>query len=193
MNAEGVGRLFALGGLAEGPFPEHYEPMESPLDANPMHAVRVNPVARVMKNDKDRFATSKDFPYVATTFRLTEHFHYWTKNVPIVAALQPELFIELSEGLAAKKGIRSGDRVVVTSKRGKITARAMVTKRIKPLKVAGKEIETVAIPIHYGFVSVTKPAHLTNTITPSIGDANTQTPEYKAFLVNVEKAPAGVA
>jgi formate dehydrogenase major subunit len=193
MNAEGVGRLFALGGLVEGPFPEHYEPMESPLEANPMGAVRTNPTARVMKNDKERFATSKDFPFVATTFRLTEHFHFWTKNVPIAAALQPELFVELSEGLARKKGIRSGDRVVVTSKRGRLTARAVVTKRIPTLRVAGKEVETVGIPIHYGFVGVTRKAHLTNSVTPSIGDANTQTPEYKAFLVNVEKAPAGVA
>jgi formate dehydrogenase major subunit len=193
MNAEGVGRLFALGGMAEGPFPEHYEPMESPLDANPMHAVRVNPAVRVFKGDGERFGTSKEFPFVATTFRLTEHFHYWTKNVPIAATLQPELFVELSEGLAKKKGIRSGDRVVVRSRRGSLTARAVVTKRIRTLRVAGKEVETVAIPIHYGFIGVTRKAHLTNTLTPSIGDANTQTPEYKAFLVDVEKAPAGVA
>jgi formate dehydrogenase major subunit len=193
MNSEGVGRLFALGGLAEGPFPEHYEPMESPLDANPLHAVRTNPATRVMKNDKERFATSKEFPFVATTYRLTEHFHFWTKNVPIAAALQPELFVELSEGLARKKGIRSGDRVVVTSKRGRIVAKAVVTKRLETLRVAGKEVEIVGIPIHYGFVGVTRKAHLTNTVTPPVGDANTQTPEYKAFLVNVEKAPAGVA
>lgn len=193
MNAEGVGKIFALGGLAEGPFPEHYEPMESPLEANPMSPVRVNPVARVLKSDKDTFATSKEFPYVATTFRLTEHFHFWTKNVPIAAALQPELFVEIGEGLARAKGIRAGDRVVVTSKRGRLTARAVVTKRIKTLTVAGKEVETVGIPIHYGYIGVTKKGHLTNTLTPSIGDGNTQTPEYKAFLVNVEKAPAGVA
>ncbi len=193
MNAEGVGRLFALGGLAEGPFPEHYEPMESPLEANPMSAVRTNPTARILKSDKEKFGTSKEFPYVGTTYRLTEHFHFWTKNVPLAATVQPELFVELGEGLAKKKGIRSGDRVVVSSKRGKITARAVVTKRITTLKVAGKEVETVGIPIHYGFIGVTKKAHLTNTLTPSIGDANTQTPEFKTFLVNVEKAPAGVA
>ena len=70
---------------------------------------------------------------------------------------------------------------------------AVVTSRIKTLRVAGKEVETVAIPIHYGFIGVTRKAHLTNTLTPSVGDANTQTPEYKAFLVDVEKAPAGVA
>jgi formate dehydrogenase major subunit len=193
MNAEGVGRLFALGLMAEGPLPEHYEPMESPLDGNPMHAVRVNPAARVLKGDKETFGTSKEFPYVATTFRLAEHFHYWTKNVPIVASLQPELFVEISEGLAGKKGIQSGDPVVVRSKRGTIKAVAVVTKRIKTLKVAGREVETIGIPIHYGFVSVTKKGHLTNTVTPSVGDANTQTPEYKAFLVDVVKAGPGVA
>jgi formate dehydrogenase major subunit len=179
--------------MAEGPFPEHYEPMESPLDGNPMHGVRVNPATRVLKGDKETFGTTKEFPYVATTFRLTEHFHYWTKNVPIVASLQPEIFVEISEGLAGKKGIRSGDRVVVRSRRGTIKAVAVVTKRIKTLKVAGREVETVGIPIHYGFVSVTKKGHLTNTITPSVGDANTQTPEYKAFLVDVVKAGPGVA
>jgi formate dehydrogenase major subunit len=193
MNGEGVGRLFALGLVGEGPFPEHYEPMESPLAANPMHAVRTNPVARVLKGDRDRFGTSKEFPYVGTTYRLTEHFHFWTKNVPLAAAVQPELFVELGEGLARKKGIRSGDRVVVSSKRGKIVAKALVTKRIRTLKVAGQEVETVGIPIHFGFVGVTRKAHLTNTLTPYVGDANTQTPEFKAFLVNVEKAPAGVA
>ncbi len=188
MQPEGVGRLFALDKMAEGPFPEHYEPMESPLDGNPLHAVRVNPAARVLKGDKDRFGTSKEFPYVATTFRLTEHFHYWTKNVPMAAALQPEIFVEMGESLASKKGIRNGDQVLLRSKRGTIKAVAMVTKRIHTLKVAGKEVETVGIPIHYGFVSVAKKGHLANTITPSIGDANTQTPEYKAFLVDVQKA-----
>jgi formate dehydrogenase major subunit len=189
MNPDGVGRLFALDRMAEGPFPEHYEPVESPLEANPMHAVKTNPTIRVLKGDGERFGTSGEFPFVATTFRLTEHFHFWTKNVPIVAALQPELFVEISEGLASKKGIRSGDRVVVTSKRGSLDAVAVVTKRIRTLTIAGKEVETVGIPIHYGFVSVTKKGHLTNTLTPTVGDANTQTPEYKAFLVNVEKAP----
>ena len=193
MTPEGVARLFALGLLAEGPFPEHYEPVESPLDKNPMHAVRTNPTNRILKGDKEKFGTSKDFPYVATTYRLTEHFHYWSKNVPINASLQPELFIEISEGLAKKKGIKSGDKVVVKSKRGTIKAVAMVTKRIKTLNVAGREVETVGIPIHYGFVTVAKKGHLTNTITPNVGDANTQTPEYKAFLVDVEKASPGVA
>jgi anaerobic selenocysteine-containing dehydrogenase len=102
--------------------------------------------------------------------------------------LQPEQFVEISEGLAGKKGIKNGDRVTVRSKRGQITAKAMVTKRIPTLKVAGKEVETVGIPIHWGFEGLAVPGYVTNTLTPSVGDANIQTPEYKAFLVDIQKA-----
>jgi formate dehydrogenase major subunit len=189
MNPEGVARLFALDKMAEGPFPEHYEPFETPLDSNPMHpAVVSNPAARVFPKDREKFGTSKEFPFVATTYRLTEHFHFWTKHTRISAALQPEQFVEIGEGLAAKKGIKNGDRVKVWSKRGKIVAKAMVTKRIQTLKVAGRDVETVGIPLHWGFEGLTKPGYLANTLTPSVGDANANTPEFKAFLVNVEKA-----
>jgi formate dehydrogenase major subunit len=188
MNAEGVARLWAPA-MVDGPFPEHYEPFETPIDTNPMHEKVVsNPVARVFPSDRERFGTSKDFPYVATTYRLTEHFHYWTKHTRIAAVLQPEAFVEISEALARKKGIRKGDRVVVKSKRGQIVARAVVSKRIPTLKVAGREVETVGIPLHWGFEGLTRPGYLVNTLTPYVGDANIQTPEYKAFLVNIEKA-----
>jgi formate dehydrogenase major subunit len=188
MNAEGVARLWAPP-MAEGPFPEHYEPFETPLDTNPMHPnVVSNPAARVYADDRERFGTAKEFPYVATTYRLTEHFHFWTKHTDISAVLQPEAFVEISESLAGKKGIRNGDRVVVSSKRGRIVVKALVTKRIRTLTVAGREIETVGIPLHWGFEGMTKPSYLVNTLTPSVGDANVQTPEFKAFLVNIAKA-----
>ena len=83
--------------------------------------------------------------------------------------------------------------MVVRSKRGKLVAKAVVTKRIKPLQIGGKEVHTVGIPIHWGFNGLAKPGYLANTLTPFVGDASVQTPEFKAFLVNVEKAPAGVA
>ncbi len=192
MTGEGVGRLFSLGLMNEGPFPEHYEPFESPLDANPMHPknpkARANPAARVYKGDMEAFGTAKDFPYVATTYRLTEHFHYWTKQSKINAIMQPEQFVEIGEELAKEKGIAVGDRVKVRSNRGFIKAVAVVTKRIKALDVDGKKVHTIGIPIHYGFKGATKPGFITNTLTPYVGDANTQTPEYKAFLVNIEKA-----
>ncbi len=192
MNPEGVARLFSRELMAEGPFPEHYEPFESPLDANPMHPnnpkARSNPAARVYKGDMEAFGTAKDFPYVGTTYRLTEHFHYWTKQSLVNAITQPEQFVEIGEELAKEKGIKAGDRVKVRSNRGFIKGVAVVTKRIKALDVDGKRIHTVGIPIHYGFKGATKPGYLTNTLTPFVGDANTQTPEYKAFLVNIEKA-----
>jgi formate dehydrogenase major subunit len=82
----------------------------------------------------------------------------------------------------------AGDRVKVSSKRGHIIAKAVVTKRIKPLTIEGKVVHTVGLPLHWGFTGVAKPGYLINTLTPSVGDANTQTPEFKSFLVKVEKA-----
>jgi formate dehydrogenase major subunit len=193
MTPEGVARLFGTDKMSDGPFPEHYEPFESPT-ANALHPkVQVNPAARVYARDKQAMGKAEEFPYAATTYRLTEHFHFWSKHVKALAVVQPEPFVEIGEGLAGQKGIRQGDRVVVRSKRGQIVAKAVVTKRIKPLKINGKEVHTVGIPLHWGFDGLTKAGYLTNTLTPFVGDANVQTPEFKAFLVNVEKAPAGVA
>jgi len=192
MNPEGVARFFARGMMAEGPFPEHYEPFESPLANNPMHPdnplARHNPAARVFKGDLERMGEAAQFPYVATTYRLTEHFHYWTKHARINAVLQPEQFVEIGEELAKERGIQHGDQVKVSSKRGYLQAVAVVTKRLKSLDVEGKRVHQVGIPIHWGFKGVAKPGYITNTLTPFVGDANTNTPEYKAFLVNVEKA-----
>ena len=189
MLPEGVARFFARGAMAEGPFPEHYEPFETPIGTNPMHPKVVsNPVARVFPEVWDTFGKADEFPYVATTYRLTEHFHFWTKHAVIDAILQPEMFVEIGEELAREKGVKSGDKVKVTSKRGWITAVAVVTQRVRSLDVAGKRVHTVGIPLHWGFKGVTRPGFLANTLTPYVGDANTQTPEYKAFLVNLEKA-----
>jgi formate dehydrogenase major subunit len=192
MNAEGVARFFARTNMVEGPFPEHYEPFETPLGYNPLspdqpQAVS-NPAARVFKGDQDQFGKAAQFPHVATTYRLTEHFHYWTKHVRLNAITQPEQFVEIGETLAKELGVAAGDRVKVTSNRGHIEAVAVVTKRIRQLNVDGKTVHTVGIPIHWGFTGVAKPGYLANTLTPFVGDGNVQTPEFKAFLVKVEKA-----
>ena len=189
MLPEGVGRLFALDKLVEGPFPEHYEPFETPIDTNPLHPkVISNPAARVFKGDLEAFGKGKDYPYAATTYRLTEHFHFWTKHTRMSSILQPEQFVEISEELAKEKGIKAGDRVKVWSNRGFIKTVAVVTKRIKPLQVNGKTVHHVGIPIHWGFKGLAKCGYLANTLTPFVGDANTQTPEFKSFIVNIEKA-----
>ena len=189
MNPEGVARLFAVDKMAEGPFPEHYEPFETPIDTNPLHPrVVSNPAARVFKGDMDAFGKAAEFPYVGTTYRLTEHFHYWTKHAKLNAILQPEQFVEIGEDLARAKGISAGDRIKVSSNRGHIVAVAVVTKRIRMLDVDGRKVHTVGIPIHWGFKGVARNGYLANTLTPFVGDANTQTPEFKSFLVNIEKA-----
>ncbi len=196
MTGEGTGRLFSKD-LADGPFPEHYEPIESPV-ANPLHAQQsTDPVAFLYDKAAgrpDRFGTVADYPYVATTYRLTEHEHYVTQQVPLLVGLQPQAFVEMPEELAQEKGIRNGDRVRVFSKRGKVEAAALVTKRFGPMTIAGKKVYTIGIPIHWGFIGIAAEAQpelskywLANALTPFVGDANSRTPEFKAFLVNIEK------
>jgi formate dehydrogenase major subunit len=193
MNGEGMGRLFALDQMVEGPFPEHYEPFESPSE-NVLHPkVRNNPAARVYADDRKNFGAAADFPYVGTTYRLTEHFHFWTKHALINAILQPEEFVEIGEALAKEKGIEQAGWVRVSSKRGAIVCKAYVTKRIKPMTVDGKPTHVIGVPLHWGFTGQARKGYGANTLTPSVGDANTQTPEFKAFLVNVEKVAAPVA
>jgi formate dehydrogenase major subunit len=193
MNAEGVGRLFARDLLVEGPFPEHYEPFESP-SPNILHPkVHSNPAARVFADDRAAFGSAAEFPYVATTYRLTEQFHFWTKHALINAILQPEEFIEIGEVLAKEKGIDQGGWVRLTSKRGFVVCKAYVTKRIRPLMVDGKPTHVIGCPIHWGFTGQARKGYGANTLTPSVGDANTQTPEFKAFLVNVERVDGPIA
>ena len=191
MNPEGVARFFAIDKMADGPFPEHYEPLESPVGINLLNTnskAVSNPAVRVFKGDREAFGKAADFPYPATTYRLTEHFHFWTKHCHINATLQPEQFVEIDEELAAEKRISNGDKVKVSSNRGQIKAVAIVTKRLQPLMVNGKKLHHVGIPLHWGFKGQAKKGYLTNTLTPFVGDANTQTPEFKSFLVNIEKA-----
>jgi formate dehydrogenase major subunit len=191
MNSEGVGRFFATTNMAEGPFPEHYEPFETPLASNPFSPKQPlalsNPAARVFEDDRAAFGKVEQFPHAATTYRLTEHFHYWTKHVRLNAIVQPEQFVEIGEALGKELGVAAGDRVKVSSNRGFIEAVAVVTKRLRPLKVDGKTLHHVGIPIHWGFMGLAKPGFLANTLTPVVGDGNSQTPEFKSFLVKVEK------
>ena len=190
MTGEGTGRLFS-NGVADGPFPEHYEPVESPVQ-NPLHpTVSTTPVAFVYDERSgrgNRFGTAAEFPYVATSYRLTEHEHYITQQVEHLVQLQPEAFVEIPAELAQEKGIANGDHVRVSSKRGKLEVRAVVTKRLGPLTIAGKKVYQIGIPIHWGFVGINSGQHwLANALTPFVGDASARTPEFKAFLVNIEK------
>ena len=185
MNPEGVARIFATD-FVEGPFPEHYEPVESPCE-NALHPkVRGNPAIKTFQGDLDKLGTVADYPYIGTTYRLTEHFHYWTKHLAPNSQLQPHFFVEIPAELAREKQIASGDQVRVRSARGSVEGRALVTRRIKPLQVGGKIIYQIGMPIHWGFLGRVK-GPLINNLSASVLDPNSGTPEYKGFLVNLEK------
>jgi len=197
MCEEGVGRLFSAK-TSEGPFPEHYEPLESPLAKNPFSNQKINPVTILYlekeKGNKElnEIGTSIDFPIVATTFRLSEHWQAgaMTRNLPWQAELMPDLFVEISKELAEEKGITNGDRITISSARGKITAFALVTKRFEPLiirdGIADRTIHQIGIPWHYGYAGIST-GDSANLLTPHVGDGNTNIPEYKTFLCNIEK------
>ena len=191
MNPEGVARLYTRKMMRDGPFPTHYEPFEAPVANALAPKIRGNPAARIFKEDFAALGSSDKFPYVATSYRLTEHFHQWTKHNKVNAALQPEFFVEISEELAKEKGVAKGGWVRVWSNRGSIKAKAVVTKRIKPMMVDGKPTHIVGIPQHWGFMGAAKKGMNPNSLTPFVGDANIETPEYKAFLVNIEAIASG--
>jgi formate dehydrogenase major subunit len=194
MTGEGVARLFAPRNLTtDGPFPEHYEQTEAPID-NLLSGTRRNPAAFLYEDAPASFAEDDaDFPYVATTYRVTEHEHYVTQNVPYLVEAMPDFFVELPVELAEEKGIENGGRVRVISKRGAVEGVALVTKRMRPLRVGdGKVVYQVGIPVHWHYAGGKgerdgAPMMMANLLTPYIGDANVRTPEYKGFLVNIEK------
>jgi formate dehydrogenase major subunit len=195
MNPEGVGRIFApLTAFADGPFPEFYEPIESPI-ANLLHPNQSsNPVVKKFATAMDKYGTAAEgFNVVCTTYRLTEHYHYWTKNNPMNVELVPEPFVEIPVELANEMGLRGGEKVKVSSARSHYIAKAMVTRRIKPMMINGKKTYQIGIPIHWGYRGIAedegKTAHTpANLLTPTVIDPNAYTPEFKGFLVKVERA-----
>ena len=194
MNGEGVGRLFVPGaGLNDGPFPEHYEPAESPI-LNPLHPKQSgNPISKKFKSDLDKLGSpAEGYDIVCTTYRLTEHYHYWTKNNPMNVQLMPEPFVEIPAELADKLGLRGGEKVKVSSARGHYIAKAMVTRRIKGMTIDGKQVFQIGIPIHWGYRGIAEDEGLTaltpaNLLSPAVIDPNAFTPEFKGFLVKLEK------
>jgi formate dehydrogenase major subunit len=195
MNPEGVGRIFGpLSAFADGPFPEYYEPIESPID-NPLHPAQThNPVAKRFKTPDDKYATPKDgYTIVCTTYRMTEHYHYWTKNNPMNVQLVPEPFVEIPAELADEMGLHGGEKIKVSSIRGDYIAKAMVTKRIKPMMIDGKKVYQIGFQIHQGYRGIEEDEGrdartLANLLTPTVFDPNAYTPEFKGFLVKLEKA-----
>jgi formate dehydrogenase major subunit len=190
MLRHGHGQIFGPA-LADGPFPEHYEPLESPLKINEMGGQRINPTAVIYRSDADGWASADSrFPYVATTHRVAEHWQsgLMSRVQPCLMELVPQMFVEMSPELAGLLGIRSGERVKVSSIRGTLTATAVVTARLRPLTIIGTRVHQVGLPWHFGWKWPTSGAEESaNLLTPSAGDPNTRIPETKAFMVNVTK------
>ena len=153
--------------MADGPFPEHYEPIESPI-ANLLHPKQShNPVVKKLQDPTGQVRNPQEgYNLVCTTYRLTEHYHYWTKNNPMNVQLVPEPFVEIPAELADEMGIRGGDKVKVTSARSDYIAKAMVTKRIKPMMVDGKKTYQIGMPIHWGFMGIPEDEGRTANIRP---------------------------
>ncbi|SMC21625.1 formate dehydrogenase alpha subunit [Desulfacinum hydrothermale DSM 13146] len=189
MKPHGFGAVFGPG-RGDGPFPEHYEPIECPVEKNLFSSQFTNPVAAVYRTQKDVYKTCNPrYPFVCTTYRVTEHWQtgVLTRWQPWLLEAEPQLFVEMSEELARLRGIQNGEKVIVESPRGKVEAVAMVTKRFRPFMVQGQEIHQVGLPWHYGWVWPPDGGDSANLLTPSAGDPNTRIPETKAFMVNVRK------
>jgi formate dehydrogenase major subunit len=194
MRADLVGGFF--GPLNDGPFPEHYEPVESPTK-NLLSKQQINPVAKIWKvpDQKNELAPvgSPDYPYVITTYRLTEHHlsGVMSRYLPMLAELHYSHFAEISHELAKELGVENGEKVTVLSPRGKIHVIAMVTHRLKPFTINGKTVHQIGVPWHWGWkgVDALPGSHgdITNDLSATVGDPNVYIQETKAFVCNVKK------
>ena len=188
MKPDGKGWLFVPTGLKDGPLPTHYEAAESPVH-NALYHQQSNPAAKYYRDRPDnRLAAIGDehYPIVVTTYRLTEHHvsGQMTRWMPWLNALQPALFAELSPELAAERGIKHGGWMVISSPRGEIEARAMVTRRMRPLRIDGHVVHQIGLPFHWGYQGKIK-GSITNDLTHMVLEPNVSIEEAKAFTCNV--------
>jgi formate dehydrogenase major subunit len=190
MKADGKGWLYAPTGLVDGPLPTHYEPVESPVK-NPLYRQQTNPVLKYWPRDDNALADVADpkFPHIISTYRLTEHHlsGAMSRWLPWLAELQPELFIEMSPELAEESGIANLDLVKVSTPRGQITAKALVTPRMRPFTIDGKRVHHVGMPWHWGYMGLSV-GDVVNDLTSMVADPNVAIHEGKCFTCNVEKA-----
>lgn len=188
MKPSGFSHVFGPG-RADGPFPEYYEPLECPVDAHPFSKQLHNPTALQFAAEEKAVCDPR-YPFVCSTYRVTEHWQtgLMTRYQGWLIEAEPQMFCEMSEELAKLRGIANGDKVWVESVRGKLWAKAIVTKRLKPFDVMGQTVHQVGIPWHYGWITPKNGGDSANLLTPSVGDPNTGIPETKAFMVNVTKA-----
>lgn len=189
MTGETVSRLFSPA-LAEGPMPEHYEPIESPFK-NVMSKTQSNPLALVyQESSKTKIQTADKYPIISSDFHMVEHWQSGdsTRNQPWLVEIMPRMFVEIPYELAQERGIQDGDWVEVFNERGSIGMHCTVTRRSRPYMIDGKQYYSIMMPFHWGWSSDMCRGAVRNEITPNYGDGNTSTPEFKAFLCDIRKA-----
>jgi formate dehydrogenase major subunit len=188
MHPDGMGWIWVPSGLKDGPLPAHYEPLESPV-ANRVYPRQVNPAADAKERDDNAYADSPGdprYPHVLTTYRLTEHHTAggMTRTLSHLAELQPELFCEISPELAEEIRAANGDTVAITTPRGRIEARALVTPRMRPLAVHGRTIHQVGLPYHFGGRGLVT-GDVVNDLVAISEEPNVRIMESKALVCNV--------
>jgi formate dehydrogenase major subunit len=187
MQADGRGWLYAPHGLVDGPLPAHYEPDESPF-TNRLYAWRASPARQqfVRPENPANPPGSATYPFVATTYRLTEHHTAggMTRSVPYLAELQPEMFVEVHPELATLRGLEHGGWATIVTARSAIEARVLVTERMKPLTVHGKRVHQVGLPYHWGTKGLTR-GDTANDLVELALDPNVHIQEVKAFTCDI--------
>ena len=197
LHEDGLGWIYVPKGLKDGPFPTHYEPLESPV-SNELYSRDTNPPEHWFTRQENRFAPPGDsrFPFVLTTYRLTEHHTAggMSRFLSHLAELQPEMFAEISPELARELKIRNGDHVCIVTLRAAIEARALVSRRIRPLQLNGRTLHQVALPYHYGTAGLVRGASANDLLTIS-GEPNVTIMEAKACTCNIVpgRLPRGLA
>lgn len=193
MKPDGLAAIFGPG-LADGPFPEHYEPLECPVPKNVLSSQFTNPTITIFSGAMDKHLTCDPrFPFVGTTYRVTEHWQtgIMTRWQPWLIEAEPQMFVEMSQELAKLRGIKNGEKVKVSSVRGEVGAVAIVTTRFRPFKIGDLTVHQVGMPWCFGWLVPKDGGESANLLTPNVGDPNTMIPESKAFMVNVAKIEGG--
>jgi formate dehydrogenase major subunit len=189
LHPDGVGWLFVPSGLKDGPLPTHYEALES-LIGNPLYAQQQNPAAQKKERSDNSYSNSPGdprFPYILTTYRLTEHHTAggMTRTLSHLSELQPELFTEVSPELASEIGLVHGEWATISTPRGRIQAKVLVTPRMRPVWIDGKRIHQVGLPYHWGPKGITK-GDVVNDLIAISEEPNVRIMESKALVCNVE-------
>jgi len=187
LHEDGLGWIYVPKGLKDGPFPTHYEPLESPVP-NELYSRETNPPEHWFPRRENQFAAPGDsrFPFVLTTYRLTEHHTAggMSRFLSHLAELQPEMFAEISPELARQQKISNGDRICIVTLRAAIEARALVSRRIRPLHLNGKTVHQVALPYHFGTAGLVR-GGAANDLLAISGEPNVTIMEAKACTCNI--------